>query len=157
MKERRTWLSAVMIAVLMLSPGASASVWAQTVQTAGRDTRSIERPSVLDSNAVRLAPAAALSQTSRRESDSVLNGALIGAGVGVAAGLFLCTRTEPWENCRDDVGPMLRFGAIGAGVGITIDALIRRKVPSGTTAAPRVHAAPMIAREARGVKVSVSF
>ena len=49
-----------------------------------------------------------------RESDSVLNGALIGAGVAVASGLFLCTRTEPWRNCRDDVGPMLRIGAVGA-------------------------------------------
>ena len=60
-----------------------------------------------------------------RQSDSVINGALIGAGVGVASGLFLCGLTEPWENCRDDVGPMFRIGALGAGIGIGIDALIR--------------------------------
>ena len=60
-----------------------------------------------------------------RQSDSLLNGALVGAGAAIASGLFLCTRSEPWENCRDDVGPMLRIGAIGAGVGIGIDALIR--------------------------------
>jgi hypothetical protein len=49
--------------------------------------------------------------------DSVLNGALIGAGGAVATGLLLCNLTEPWENCRDDVGPMLRIGALGAGIG----------------------------------------
>ena len=43
-----------------------------------------------------------------RHSDSVLNGALIGAGAAVAAGLYLCNVTEPWENCRDDFGPMFR-------------------------------------------------
>src|SRR5687767_9551150 len=47
-----------------------------------------------------------------RHSDSVINGALIGAGAAVASGLFLCSLTEPWENCRDDVGPMFRIGAI---------------------------------------------
>ena len=60
-----------------------------------------------------------------RQSDSPVNGALIGAGTAVASGLFLCTRTEPWRNCRDDVGPMLRIGAVGAATGIGIDALIR--------------------------------
>ena len=66
-----------------------------------------------------------VKRVSVRKSDSVLNGALIGAGVGVASGLFLCRLSEPWRNCRDDVGPMLRIGAIGAGIGIGIDALIR--------------------------------
>ena len=49
-----------------------------------------------------------------RESDSLLNGALIGTGAAVASGLLLCTMMEPWENCRDDYGPMARIGAIGA-------------------------------------------
>lgn len=110
----------------------------------------------MDSKAVHRATTE-LAQTSVRRSDSVLNGALIGAGAGVAAGLLLCTRTEPWENCRDDVGPMLRFGAIGAGIGIAIDALIRRKEPAETTDATRLHAAPILARETRGVRVSLSF
>ena len=111
---------------------------------------------MIDSEAVRRASTTELAQTSRREFDSVLN-ALIGAGAAVATGLFLCTRTEPWENCRDDVGPMLRIGAIGAGIGIAIDALIRRRVPAGTTDATRLHAAPILARETRGVRVSLSF
>jgi hypothetical protein len=94
-----------------------------------------------------------------RHSDSVLNGALIGAGVAVATGLTLCRMTEPWRNCRDDVGPMLRIGALGAGIGIGIDALIRGRrtiyeAPSGST---RVNAAPIIGRHGAGLQVSISF
>lgn len=94
-----------------------------------------------------------------RHSDSVLNGALIGAGVAVASGLFVCRMMEPWENCRDDVGPMLQIGAIGAGVGIGIDALIRGRktiypAPPGST---RLHAAPIIAGRAAGLQIALTF
>ena len=138
-----------LVVVLVLSPVTASSVWAQTRQGSER---------LIDSEAVRRASTTALAQAaSRRESDSVLNGALIGAGAAVATGLFLCTRTEPWRNCRDDVGPMLRIGAIGAGIGIAIDALIRRKVPGETADGGRVHAAPIVGRETRGVRVSIAF
>ena len=93
-----------------------------------------------------------------RHSDSVINGALIGAGAAVASGLFLCTRTEPWENCRDDVGPILRIAAIGAGAGIGIDALIRgRRTIYEAPRSTRLHAVPIAARGAAGLSVSVSF
>ena len=94
-----------------------------------------------------------------RHSDSVVNGALIGAGAAVASGLFLCTRTEPWRNCRDDVGPMVRIGAIGAGVGIGIDALIRgrRTVYEAGQRATRLRTAAIVARGAAGLTVSISF
>lgn len=93
-----------------------------------------------------------------RHSDSVLNGALIGAGAAVASGLFLCRLTEPWENCRDDVGPMFRIGAIGAGIGITIDALIRgRKTIYVAPGTPRLHAAPIVGRRAAGLQMSFTF
>jgi hypothetical protein len=94
-----------------------------------------------------------------RQSDSVLNGALIGAGVAVASGLFLCTLSEPWDNCRDDVAPMLRSGAIGAAAGIGIDALIRRRrtiyeaLPRGAF----FQASPIVSRHAGGLQVTVSF
>ena len=79
-----------------------------------------------------------------RQSDSLLNGALIGAGAAVASGLFVCTRMEPWENCRDDVGPMLQIGAIGAGIGIGVDALIRgrRTIYEAPRESVRLGAAP---------------
>lgn len=94
-----------------------------------------------------------------RHSDSVLNGALIGAGAAVAAGLFLCTLTESWENCRDDVGPMLRIAGIGAGAGIAVDALIRGRrtiypAPAGSLG---FQVAPILSRRATGFRVSVSF
>lgn len=69
---------------------------------------------------------AASAQT--RQSDSLLNGALIGAGAGVAAELFVCRTMEPWDVCRNDVGTILKFGAIGAGIGMGIDTLIRKRV-----------------------------
>jgi hypothetical protein len=94
-----------------------------------------------------------------RHSDSVLNGALIGAGAGLASGLLLCSLTETWENCRDDVGPMAWFGAIGAGAGIGIDALIRgrRTIYEAGHGSIRLHAAPIVSRRLTGLRVSLSF
>ena len=93
-----------------------------------------------------------------RQSDSVLNGALIGAGVAVASGLGLCRTTEPWSNCRDDYGPMLRIGAIGAAIGIGIDALIRgRKTVYEAPGAPQVRAAPIAGTRGVGLQLSVLF
>jgi hypothetical protein len=94
-----------------------------------------------------------------RHSDSLINGALIGAGAALAAGLFLCRLTEPWEVCRGNVGPMFRIGAIGAGVGIGIDALIRgrRTIYEAARVATRLRAAPIVARHGGGLQVSLSF
>ena len=92
-----------------------------------------------------------------RESDSVLNGALIGAGVGVASVLFICRQMEPWQVCLDDVGTMAKFGALGAGVGMGVDALIRKKVYQSASGATVVHAAPFIGRRAKGLRLSVMF
>jgi hypothetical protein len=66
---------------------------------------------------------------------------------------------EPWENCRDDVGPMLRFGALGAGIGIGIDALIRgqRTIYEAPIRSTRVRATPILGRHGQGFQVSVSF
>ena len=92
-----------------------------------------------------------------RQSDSLLNGALIGAGAGVASGLVFCTMMEPWRNCRDDYGAMLKVGAIGAGIGMGIDALIRKKIYQSASGSAEVHAAPLIGRRVKGVRLSVRF
>jgi hypothetical protein len=94
-----------------------------------------------------------------RHSDSVLNGALIGAGAAVAAGLYLCSATEPWQNCRDDFGPMFRIGALGAGIGIGVDALIRGRttIYERERGAARLRAAPIVGRHAGGLQVSLGF
>jgi hypothetical protein len=83
---------------------------------------------------------------------------LIGAGAAVASGLALCRLTEPWENCRDDVGPMLRIGAIGAGAGAAIDALIRgRRTIYEAPRSARLHVAPIIGRRVGGLHLSLDF
>jgi hypothetical protein len=92
-----------------------------------------------------------------RQSDSLWNGALIGAGAGVASGLFFCTRMEPWDNCRDDFGAMFKTGAIGAGIGMGIDALIRKSVFQSASGAAEVHALPILSRRGKGLRFSVSF
>ena len=108
---------------------------------------------------IRRLRAADVIRVRTRHSDSVLNGALIGAGAAVASGLFLCTRTEPWRNCRDDAGPMFRIGAVGAGIGIGIDALIRgrRTIYEAGPGATRLHVAPIVARHAGGLQIALSF
>ncbi|RPI51242.1 MAG: hypothetical protein EHM55_19405 [Acidobacteria bacterium] len=113
--------------------------------TAGDDIRSFRTTDVMRVRA--------------RQSDRLINGALIGAGAAVASGLFLCRLTETWENCRDDVGPMLRIGAIGAGIGIGLDALIRgrKTIYEAAPGTAQLRAAPLIGRDARGVRVSLSF
>ena len=94
-----------------------------------------------------------------RQSDPVINGALIGAGAAIASGLLLCKLTEPWENCRDDVGPMVRIGAIGAGIGIGIDALIRgrKTIYEARPGSARLQALPLVGRHAGGLQIAVSF
>lgn len=145
----------------LVTPGMT--VW--ITDSAGREERtrivSVSGDVITTSagESVRRLSANSLTRVEVRDSDSVLNGALIGAGAAVASGLFLCTRTEPWENCRDDVGPMLRIGAIGAGAGIAIDALIRgrRTIYQSDTGAARLLMAPVLGRDARGVQLSVRF
>ena len=92
-----------------------------------------------------------------RQSDSLLNGALIGAGAGVASGLFFCTRMEPWDNCRDDFGAMFKFGAIGAGIGMGIDALIRKSVFQSASGAAEIRALPILSRRGKGLRFAVRF
>ena len=97
------------------------------------------------------------SGTTVRQSDSLLNGALIGAGAGVASGLLFCRLMEPWQNCRDDFGSMAMTGAIGAGIGMGIDALIRKKIYQTASGGTEVHAAPLFGRRAKGLRLSVTF
>lgn len=113
--------------------------------TIGESTRSLQTTDIIRVRA--------------RHSDSVLNGALIGAGAAVAAGLLLCTTMEPWENCRDDVGPIVGIGAIGAGIGIGIDALIRgrRTIYDARAGSAGLYTSPIIARGAAGLRISLVF
>ena len=127
MRAKRTWLRQIAL-VLILSVFAVSAASAQTPQ----------------------------ATVTVHQSDSLLNGAVIGAGVGVASGLFFCSLMEPWETCRDDYRAMLTVGAIGAGIGIAVDALIRKKVYQ-TASGVEIHTSTLIRRREQGVQVSVRF
>jgi hypothetical protein len=145
------WLKRGVIAALLTVSTASTAVAQSRTPTANPgDTR----PPAINAIDLRVYDGAPARQ---RKNDSLWNGALIGAGVAIGTGLFLCTRTEPWENCRDDAGPMLRIGALGAGIGIVIDALIRDRKTSIADAGARLNIAPVVSRRTKGVQMSFSF
>jgi hypothetical protein len=99
-----------------------------------------------------------ISRVRVRQPDPVISGALIGAGAAVASGLFVCRLTEPWEVCRD-IGPIACIGAIGGGVGIGIDALIRRRriIYEAPPRTMRLRALPIVARRAAGLQLTLHF
>jgi hypothetical protein len=145
----------------ILSPGMT--VWITDAVGREEKTRVVDVSSDVVTTSVgediRRFAAANITRVRVRQSDSVLNGALWGAGAALASGLLLCSLTETWENCRDDVGPMFRSGAIGAGAGIGIDALIRgrRTVYPTAPGSARLHATPILDRHVRGLQVSFTF
>ena len=144
-----------------MTPGTT--VWITDASGREERTRIIDvTGGIVTTNAggdVRRLRASDITRVRVRHADPVLNGALIGAGAAIASGLAFCRLMEPWENCRDDVGPMLRIGAAGAGVGIVIDALIRgrRTVYEAPRGSARLSVAPIVARNAGGLHVSLSF
>jgi hypothetical protein len=54
---------------------------------------------------------------------------------------------------------MLRFGAVGAGIGIGIDALIRgrKTIYEALPSAARLHAQPVVGPRAGGLQLSITF
>ena len=94
-----------------------------------------------------------------RQSDSVLEGALIGAGAAIASGYLLCRAMESGDVCRNDAGPLFRMGAVGAAIGIGVDALIRgrKTIYQAPHGAARLDAVPIVGFGAAGVRLSVSF
>ncbi len=106
--------------------------------------------------AIRCLRTSEISRVSVRQPDTVISGALIGAGAAVASGLFVCRLTEPWEVCRD-IG--VRIGAIGAGVGIGIDALIHRRriIYEAPPRTMRLRTLPIVARRAAGLQLTLHF
>ena len=171
------WRRLIVVVVLLITSGGS-TAWAQSLGTLLRPGRTVwitetggqeEKYRIVElSGDVIVATANERAEQLRtsdivrvraRHFDSVLNGALIGAGAAVATGLFLCTRTEPWENCRDDVGPMVGIGALGAGIGVGVDALIRprRTIYEAMPRPVTLHVTPIVVPRAGGVRISVSY
>jgi len=68
-----------------------------------------------------------LSRITRRKADSVLNGTLIGAGVGFGASLPLFLALAEHDEKGWAVGYAGMWGLIGAGIGAIVDVAVREK------------------------------
>ena len=101
-----------------------------------------------------------------RQSDSLVNGTLIGLGVGAAVGVLAAGQASLASNftTSDDSGgdelAILLFGALGAGLGMGIDAAWRDDVlvfraGGATTASLRV--IPLVLPRAQGIRAAVVF
>ena len=103
-----------------------------------------------------------------RERDSLRRGALIGLGVGAVIGIGLCVAAnaeDPHSVRASEYAwcPAIP-GAIGAGIGVGIDAitpgrkiLVYRAPGSAGAGSARLSVAPLITRRAKGVAVSFAF
>jgi len=97
----------------------------------------------------------------QRRSDSLRNGALWGFGVGTGIGLLGCFSAASESGEFGLVPPCaLVYGGMGAGIGVGVDAMIRRtqviySKPTGSSA--RLTVSPVVARERKAVLVSVGF
>jgi drug/metabolite transporter (DMT)-like permease len=85
--------------------------------------------------------------------DSLWNGAVIGAAVGAGAGIAFthAVRDSDLTFSQYARGALI-FGAMGAGIGLGIDALLDRSPRTGPTP-PRVLISPTIWRDVAGVRV----
>lgn len=180
--QTSTWLRRIALQILLLAAAASAALAQPPQESTNLETSLIPGMTVWITDSaggehktrivgvsggvvtasagenVRRFRTAEVMQVKTRHSDSLINGALIGAGVGVASGLFVCRLMEPWEVCFDNVGPLAAFGAIGAGAGIGIDALIRgQRTIYAAPGRTEIDAMPLFVKRGGGLQVSVSF
>jgi hypothetical protein len=86
--------------------------------------------------------------------DGLLNGALIGAVVGAGAGVVFthAVRDSDLVFSQYARGAVI-FGAVGAGVGLGVDALLNRASPLPRVTRKRVVIAPTVWRDIRAVAV----
>jgi hypothetical protein len=140
----------------VLRPGMT--VWITDSSGREQKVRIVEVSSDAVSTSSGVFRAAEIRQVRERQADSVLNGALIGAGAFIGTGLFMCQLMEPWEVCNNP-GSIAQTGALGAGIGIGVDALIRgrRTIYGARPDAARLHVTPLAGTRGRGVQVSLSF
>ena len=107
--------------------------------------------------------AADVLQIERRREDSVLNGALIGLGVGFAAGVTAAygACSHPDSECEAIANAL--FIPIGAGAGLATGALLDRSMHSfdtvfrSRTSARSWFWAPVVSKEQKGLTITVRF
>lgn len=95
-----------------------------------------------------------------RPRDTLANGAGIGFVSGAAFGLFVvvAVATDGWDlTAAQYVLLPAAYGGAGAGIGIAIDALVRRDPTLFRRGDSRVTLAPTLGRGVRGVSLSVRW
>jgi hypothetical protein len=95
-----------------------------------------------------------------RPRDTVANGAKIGFVSGAAYGLFLvvANETDGWDlTAAQDVLLPAVYGGAGAGIGIAIDALVRRDPTLFRRGDSRVILAPSLGPGVRGLSLSMRW
>jgi hypothetical protein len=107
-----------------------------------------------------------ISTIRQRRSDTLATGAKVGFGIGAGLGLLVALQLAA---VYDEVGASavvaaaLGYGALGAGIGVAVDAAITREqviyaVPQRTAATGRgVRLRPLLTRARQGVVFSVNF
>jgi hypothetical protein len=99
----------------------------------------------------------------KRRPDSNLNGALIGLAAGVGGGVIATGIVCPNDpECAAVVTLVFVpiFGAGGAGVGALIDQLTHKYdsiYTSQTTGGPHLRLSPLVSRDKKGVRLTMSF
>jgi len=104
-----------------------------------------------------------IRQIRQRLPDPLWRGALVGAGIGAGLGGLVATSAHAYQDCSGMgcVSPVFITAAIGAGVGMAFDALIKGpkviyQTPSSGLAS-RLTVLPIISRKATGAAVRVTF
>jgi hypothetical protein len=98
-----------------------------------------------------------------RRNDSLLNGFLIGLGIGLGSGEMwvhsVCGRRGYDEECRAIATPIgwAAFGGGGAVIGTLVDKFTTRLVYRATDGRATLRVQPVVGRTQQGVRVSLSF
>ncbi len=142
---------------------AAAGACPEVITSGATDVKAIRPALTADACDAPLVSFARESPTShKRRSDSLWNGVLIGAGVGAVLGAVIGHAISDCSECSGFYVP-LTFGVVGAGVGAGVGAAIDAVRHSQSTAtAPgtrtrRVNLAPRLARNVKGISLSIHF
>lgn len=93
-------------------------------------------------------------QKPERRQDSLVNGVLIGAGVGALLGLI----PDYYDDCEECHDSLYASIAVGAGVGLLIDALrTSRPAVSRATADSRVQIGVAVGRRRSGIGATIRW
>ncbi len=145
------------------------SIW--VTDPSGREVRGrLEQLSrdrlVLKADGSEIFDAADVRRVRARDRDSIKNGTLIGLGIGGAMGAVWCIGAVADDSAEIDAGVECAegftvFPALGALIGLAVDAVIPGKIRVIYQASPReasrLMVAPLVSPRVRGVAVSLAF